>query len=156
MRLYHGSNVEIEVIDLNRGRRGKDFGRGFYANPDYKQAVEFCSNVVRREGQGVPTVTAFEFDESSLEKMNVKRFDGYSREWAEFVLLNRNNHTEAPMHSYDVVIGPIADDGVGVQIRRLLRGYITFDVFLESLKHTQVTYQYFFGSEAAVKYLRKL
>lgn len=57
MRLYHGSNVEIEVIDLNRGRRGKDFGRGFYANPDYKQAVEFCSNVVRREGQGVPTVT---------------------------------------------------------------------------------------------------
>ena len=66
MRLYHGSNVEIEVIDLNRGRRGKDFGRGFYANPDYKQAVEFCSNVVRREGQGVPTVTAFEIEREAL------------------------------------------------------------------------------------------
>ena len=29
--------------------RGKDFGKGFYANPDYMQAVGFCSNVVRRE-----------------------------------------------------------------------------------------------------------
>ena len=32
MKLYHGSNIEIDVIDLNRGRRGKDFGKGFYAN----------------------------------------------------------------------------------------------------------------------------
>ena len=53
MKLYHGSNVEIECVDLARGRRGKDFGKGFYANPDYMQAVEFCSNVVRREGAGV-------------------------------------------------------------------------------------------------------
>ena len=51
MKLYHGSNVEIECVDLARGRRGKDFGKGFYANPDYMQAVEFCSNVVRR-GRG--------------------------------------------------------------------------------------------------------
>ena len=78
MKLYHGSNVEIDIIDLNRGRRGKDFGKGFYANPDYKQAVEFCSNVIRREGCGVPTVTTFEFDESALELLNVKRFEGYS------------------------------------------------------------------------------
>ena len=74
MKLYHGLNVEVDIIDLNRGRRGKDFGKGFYANPDYKQAVEFCSNVIRREGCGVPTVTTFEFDESALECLNVKRF----------------------------------------------------------------------------------
>lgn len=82
MKLYHGSNVEIEYVDLSRGRRGKDFGKGFYANPDYMQAVEFCSNVVRREGSGIPTVTSFEFDESALERLNVKRFEGYSKEWA--------------------------------------------------------------------------
>ena len=29
MKLFHGSNVEIESIDLARGRRGKDFGKGF-------------------------------------------------------------------------------------------------------------------------------
>ena len=75
MKLYHGSNVEIECVDLARGRRGKDFGKGFYANPDYMQAVEFCSNVVRREGSGVPTVTSFDFDESALDVLNVMRFD---------------------------------------------------------------------------------
>ena len=156
MKLYHGSNVEIEYVDLSRGRRGKDFGKGFYANPDYMQAVEFCSNLVRREGSGIPTVTSFEFDESAMERLNVKRFEGYSKEWAEFILMNRNNISDKPAHDFDIVIGPIADDGVGTQIRRLSRGFITFDAFLEELKYSKVTYQYFFGTEQALTYLKKL
>ncbi len=156
MKLYHGSNVEIESIDLARGRRGKDFGKGFYANPDYMQAVEFCSSVIRREGVGVPTVTSFDFDESALNVLNVMRFDGYSKEWAEFILLNRNNTSDVPAHDYDIVVGPIADDGVGTQIRRLSRGFITFDAFLEELKYSKVSIQYFFGTEEAIKYLKKI
>ena len=156
MKLYHGSNVEIESIDLARGRRGKDFGKGFYANPDYMQAVEFCFSVIRREGVGVPTVTSFDFDESALNVLNVMRFDGYSKEWAEFILLNRNNTSDVPAHDYDIVVGPIADDGVGTQIRRLSRGFITFDAFLEELKYSKVSIQYFFGTEEAIKYLKKI
>lgn len=156
MKLYHGSNVEIECVDLARGRRGKDFGKGFYANPDYMQAVEFCSNVVRREGAEVPTVTSFDFDESALDVLNVMRFDGYSKEWAEFILMNRNNSSDVPAHHYDIVVGPIADDGVGTQIRRLSRGFITFDAFLEELKYCKVSIQYFFGTENALKYLKKI
>lgn len=156
MKLYHGSNVEIECVDLARGRRGKDFGKGFYANPDYMQAVEFCLNVVRREGAGVPTVTSFDFDESALDVLNVMRFDGYSKEWAEFILMNRNNSSDVPAHHYDIVVGPIADDGVGTQIRRLSRGFITFDAFLEELKYCKVSIQYFFGTENALKYLKKI
>ena len=156
MKLFHGSNVEIESIDLARGRKGKDFGKGFYANPDYMQAVEFCSSVIRREGVGVPTVTSFDFDESALNVLNVMRFDGYSKEWAEFILLNRNNTSDVPAHDYDIVVGPIADDGVGTQIRRLSRGFITFDAFLEELKYSKVSIQYFFGTEEAIKYLKKI
>ena len=156
MKLFHGSNVEIESIDLARGRRGKDFGKGFYANPDYMQAVEFCSSVIRREGVGIPTVTSFDFDESALNILNVMRFDGYSKEWAEFILLNRNNTSDVPAHDYDIVVGPIADDGVGTQIRRLSRGFITFDTFLEELKYSKVSIQYFFGTEEAIKYLKKI
>ncbi|MCR5424890.1 MAG: DUF3990 domain-containing protein [Bacteroidales bacterium] len=33
MKLYHGTNADIEAIDLSRGLRYKDFGRGFYATP---------------------------------------------------------------------------------------------------------------------------
>ena len=156
MKLYHGSNVGIESIDLARGRRGKDFGKGFYANPDYMQAVEFCSSVIRREGVGIPTVTSFDFDESALNVLNVMRFDGYSKEWAEFILLNRNNTSDVPAHDYAIVVGPIADDGVGTQIRRLSRGFITFDAFLEELKYSKVSIQYFFGTEEALKYLKKI
>ena len=156
MKLYHGSNVEIESINLDLGRRGKDFGKGFYVNPDYMQAVEFCSSVIRREGQGVPTVTSFDFDESALDVLTVMRFDGYSKEWAEFILKNRNNISDEPAHDYDIVIGPIADDGVGTQIRRLSRGFITFDAFLEELKYSKVSIQYFFGTEEAIKYLKKI
>ena len=156
MKLYHGSNVEIESINLDLGRRGKDFGKGFYVNPDYMQAVEFCSSVIRREGQGVPTVTSFDFDESALDVLNVMRFDGYSKEWAEFILKNRNHISDEPAHDYDIVIGPIADDSVGTQIRRLSRGFITFDAFLEELKYSKVSIQYFFGTEEAIKYLKKI
>ena len=92
MKLYHGSNVEITTVDLNRTRRGKDFGKGFYVSADYMQAVEFAENVVRREGCGVPTVSLFDFDESFLSQLSVKQFDGYTKEWAEFVLENRKNN----------------------------------------------------------------
>lgn len=37
MKLYHGSNVSIETIDLKRGRKGKDFGQGFYLSADRYQ-----------------------------------------------------------------------------------------------------------------------
>ena len=92
----------------------------------------------------------------ALKRLNVKRFEGYSKEWAEFILMNRSNNSDAPAHQYDVVIGPIADDGVGTQIRRLTRGFITFDVFLEEIKHSKVTYQYFFGTEETLTYLKKI
>lgn len=88
--------------------------------------------------------------------LNIKRFDGYTQEWAEFILMNRNNISDKPAHDFDIVIGPIADDGVGTQIRRLSRGFITFDAFLEELKYSKVSIQYFFGTEKALKYLKKI
>ncbi len=34
IKLYHGSNVEIEQIDLSKSRPFKDFGRAFYLSVD--------------------------------------------------------------------------------------------------------------------------
>lgn len=156
MILYHGSNIVIDKILLSKGRHGKDFGRGFYLSADYMQAVRMSENVVRREGCGIPVVTKFEFDETSLDGFNVKQFDGYTEEWAKFVLANRKNRSDEQVHQYDIVIGPIADDAVGVQIRQLSRGFITFDKFLESIKYTSPTVQYFFGTERAIRLLKRI
>lgn len=38
MILYHGSNVDIESIDLSRSSVGKDFGCGFYLTASKEQA----------------------------------------------------------------------------------------------------------------------
>lgn len=100
-------------------------------------------NVVRREACGTPIVTKFEFDTNALTSLNACHFDGYTKEWAEFILANRQNKSDKQIHSYDIVIGPIANDAVGVQIRQLSRGFISFDRFLESIKYVKPTIQYF-------------
>lgn len=158
MILYHGSNTEIHAIDLNQSMRGKDFGQGFYLSADQRQAEEMATFKTLQFG-GNPIVNAFEFDETLLSNslLNTKIFDDYSLEWAEFIFANRNNMTDIPIHEYDIVYGPIADDRVGVQIRNLIEGNITIDVFLERLKYIKgITFQYYFGTQRAINYLKRL
>ena len=58
---------------------------------------------------------------------------------------------------YDIVYGPIANDKVGLQIRKLKDGSIDKAEFLNRLKYMKgVTYQYYFGTEKSIQYLKKL
>lgn len=158
MKLYHGSNTEIELIDLSRSKVGKDFGCGFYLSAQREQAAELAERKTEQIGQGNPVVNEFDFDETLLENgtLSVLRFEEYSKEWAEFVLLNRKNRTRVSIHPYDVVIGPIANDTVGYQIRRFMIGVISMEQFVEELKYMKgISFQYFFGTEKAVKCLKK-
>ncbi len=157
--LYHGSNVSIGTVDLSFSRKGKDFGRGFYLNPDSKQAMEMAMRTTQRMLEGKPTVTAFLFDDALLEEnspLKVKVFKEYSKEWAEFVLLNRSNTSAVPAHEYDVVIGPIANDTVGLQMRRFIQGYISMERMIEELRFKKPAIQYFFGTESALRCLKKI
>lgn len=158
--LYHGSNVEIDRIDLSRSKRGKDFGRGFYLNANRQQALDMAMRTVRTLSVGSPVVNAFEFDDSVLnraEELKVKVFDDYCEEWAEFILMNRSNNSDTQAHPYDIVIGPIANDTVGVQIRRFINGYIPMNVLIEELRFRgNHAVQYFFGTERAIKLLKKV
>ena len=148
MILYHGSNINITEIDLGISKVGKDFGCGFYLSADKAQALELAER--KTEQLGV--------DESCLQNssLSVLEFQEYSKEWAEFVLMNRRNRTRVSSHCYDIVIGPIANDAVGYQIRRFTSGLIDMNKFLDELKYMKgVTIQYFFGTERAIKYLTK-
>ncbi|MDE6032682.1 MAG: DUF3990 domain-containing protein [Muribaculaceae bacterium] len=159
IRLYHGSNVAIEQIDLTRSKRGKDFGQGFYLNANPDQALEMAVRTTRFLNEGVPTLSCFEFDEDDAIKtgLNIKVFPDYSEEWAEFVVMNRKNDTEIPAHPYDIVIGPIADDTVGVQIRRYIMGYLSASALVEELKFKgDHAVQYFFGTPNAVNILKRI
>ncbi|MBR5542031.1 MAG: DUF3990 domain-containing protein [Bacteroides sp.] len=158
MILYHGSNAEIHDIDLSKSARGKDFGKGFYLSENEKQAKEMAV-FKSLQTNSTPIVNPFEFDERVLSdtSLQIKVFKEYSLEWAEFVFKNRSNRTDTPAHDYDIVYGPIADDKVGVQIRNFMEGNINIDVFLERLKYMKgITFQYFFGTEKAIKHLKRL
>ena len=158
MILYHGSNVDIESIDLSRSSVGKDFGCGFYLTANKQQAERMGNRRARLYG-GEMVVSSFEFDEKAAREagMRIKDFESYSKEWADFVLPNRKNDTRTQIHDFDIVHGPIANDDVGYQIRRLLAGISTIETFLEELKYKEgITYQYFFATERSVQFLKKL
>ena len=155
MILYHGSNMAIDQIDLNKSNANKDFGKGFYLSESETQAKEMAVYKSLQLG-GEPVVTKFEFNEEVMKTsvLRIKVFEDYSEEWADFVFANREGNE---VERYDIVYGPIANDKVGLQIRKLKDGSIDKTEFLNRLKYMKgVTYQYFFGSEAAIKNLTRL
>ena len=155
MILYHGSNVAIAQIDLDKSKPNKDFGKGFYLSESEDQAMEMATFKSMQLG-GEPVVTKFEFDEVVMQSndLRIKVFNDYSEAWGDFVFANREGNE---VEQYDIVYGPIANDKVGLQIRKLKDGSIDRAEFLNRLKYMKgVTYQYFFGSERAVKYLTKI
>ena len=158
MRLYHGSNVVVDRIDLTKSKPYKDFGRGFYLSDNEEQARNMARQKVLQTGFGTEVVNVYDFDERLLTsgELKVKRFEAYSKEWAEFVVRNRDRGSAQPPHDYDVVIGPIADDKVGVQIRLFIDQYIDVQTLIDRLRYVKgITMQYYFGTERAVNKLRR-
>ena len=153
MILYHGSNMAITVPDLSKSKPYKDFGKGFYLSDDLHQAERMAELRTLIIGTGSPIVSKFQFDEALLQsgELKVKTFLNYSEEWAEFVLMNRDIDVNQPAHDFDIVYGPIADDGVTFQLRRYKSGAITLAELVKELHYSQgITYQYFFGSQRAI------
>ena len=66
MTLYHGTNADIDAIDLNRGLRHKDFGKGFYLTPDRTTAIRMAQKKARLFG-GTATLITYEMDDAALQ-----------------------------------------------------------------------------------------
>ena len=153
--LYHGTNTDFQQIRLDMSRVGKDFGFGFYLTIDEQVAARQAERKLLQYGTGAKIVQNYYLDEKKLDGLKVLRFDSYTEEWADFILLNRQNKERCSLHDYDVVIGPIANDTVGFQIRRYTEGIITKAQFLQEIMYHQVTMQYFFGTERAINILER-
>lgn len=155
MILYHGSNMVIDKIDLEMSKPNKDFGKGLYLSENESQAMEMANFKSALLG-GEPIVTKFEFNELMMQSsdLRIKIYTDYSEEWADFVFANREGND---VELYDIVYGPIANDKVGLQIRKLKDGSIDKAEFLNRLKYMKgITYQYYFGTEKSIQYLKKL
>ena len=127
MRLYHGSNVVIESINLAMCRPYKDFGKGFYLTDIEEQAKQMAKRVSRIYG-GSPVVNTFENEENTI--------------------CNKDN-------KYDIVIGPVADDNMSLLFRQYENEIIDFETLLKGLIYKKTSSQYSFHTEKGIRLLRK-
>lgn len=157
MKVYHGSYTAISVIDLSKCEKHKDFGQGFYVTKYRRQAEEWAERIGNKHFvEGV--VTEFDFLESAFSSWNYKvlRFEDYSEEWLDFIVQNRNPHNENPVHEYDIVEGPVADDKIQRRLDKYLKGRIAKDIFLNELRHHEPTHQICFCSPRALLMLESV
>ena len=76
MRLYHGTNVDFDKIDLTKSRPNKDFGQGFYLSDNRWQAEELAAARAELTG-GEAIILQYDFDEALLDSgaLRVKCLD---------------------------------------------------------------------------------
>lgn len=156
MKLYHGTNQDIVSIDLEMGLRYKDFGKGFYLTPEKDTAIRMAQKKARLFG-GSATLITYEWDENSLNLLKVKVFPAIaSVDWFLFVDANRDRDKDQPVHDYDIVIGPIADDGVVLQLTNYREGVYSPEEAARLLQDKYLDQQYYFGTDAALQFLHKI
>ena len=112
---------------------------------------------------GSLSITQFELDESILAdtSLNIKKFEGASKDWAMFVLNNRNKYFSQSGslecnhdNKYDIVIGPVANDDLALLFRTFTNGLIDMDALIKGLKYKVLTNQYSFHTDRALDYLK--
>ena len=165
MRLYHGSNIVIDNINLAVCRPYKDFGKGFYLTDIEEQAKKMAIRVSRIYG-GNPFVNVFEIqdDFKVISDIKIKDFGLHTtEEWATFVMNNRKRSFENvkdPLcnqdNKYDIVIGPVADDNMALLFRQYENEIIDFDTLLKGMIYKKTSSQYSFHTEKSIKLLRKV
>lgn len=156
MILYHGTNENIETIDLTKGLRHKDFGKGFYVTPDKATAIRMAKKKARLFG-GTATLITYEMDDSVFQSdLKIKVFpEKACVEWLLFVDANRDRKNETPIHDFDIVIGPIANDGVVLQLTNYREGIYAPEEVARLLQDRYLDQQYYFGTERALSFLHK-
>ena len=154
MKLFHGSYIAIDKIDLEQCEVGKDFGQGFYLTNIRSQAEYWAKRKgIRKHTDGI--ITEFEFDERicRIMKMEVLRFEEYNDQWLDFVVMNRTNKDEKQVHDYDIVEGPVADDVIAARVYDYLAGKISRERFLKELTYKPHSHQICFCTVQALQSL---
>ena len=156
MILYHGTNEDIETIDLTKSLRHKDFGKGFYVTPDKATAIRMAKKKARLFG-GIAMLITYEMDDTVFQSdLNIKVFpEKACVEWLLFVDANRDRKNETPIHDFDIVIGPIANDGVVLQLTNYREGIYSPEEVARLLQDRYLDQQYYFGTERALSFLHK-
>ncbi|OAV74030.1 hypothetical protein Barb7_02530 [Bacteroidales bacterium Barb7] len=152
MKLYHGSTCPIERPATAKGRASTDFGQGFYTTTHLEQAKKWALSKAGTDKGAQAFVTTYEADDDLLnkEEYHTKCFASPDEEWLRFVV---NCRKEAG-HSYDIVMGPVANDRIYTTITLYESAILSAEETVARLRVNDYFNQVSFHSEAAIKELR--
>ena len=150
LSVFHGTTKRFDKVDLKKSHNRRDFGMGFYTTILETQAKEWAYRLSLREKVSKYFVYYFSFEEN--DQLNIKRFDGLTKEWLEFVKENRSKG--GLQHNYDVVIGPVADDNTMETVQLYISGILTANEAVERLRYSRVNNQVSFHTEKALESLK--
>ncbi|MDF2873077.1 MAG: hypothetical protein K0R05_4652 [Anaerocolumna sp.] len=148
--LYHGTNVVFDKVDLTYSKDKRDFGRGFYTTTFREQAEGWSENMyIRYGGEGKYVM---EFQLAVTEELSVKLYPGLTREWLEMI---KNNRLYGGIqHTYDIVIGPVADDNIMRIIALYVAGIYSEETALDRLRPYKAHDQVSLHTPRALEYLK--
>jgi hypothetical protein len=151
LKLFHGSNVKIENPKIDFSRNSLDFGRSFYVTSSMEQARNWAKRKSQRLGQGIPVVNVYKFV-GDFSVLKIKKFEAPNEEWLDFVISNRNENYHG--ETFDIVVGPVADDSVIRTIRLYVNGIYDKEEALKRFKTEVLDDQFLFATENALEYLK--
>ena len=108
---------------------------------------------------GTPVVFEYFFDERCLtnKDLTILVFPPKATlEWALFIDRNRSRQHHVDKTVNDVVVGPIANDGVAYLLGRYHEGTKSIEELAIELQDKYLDQQYFFGTERALSYLKRI
>ncbi|MCI6714188.1 MAG: DUF3990 domain-containing protein [Phocaeicola vulgatus] len=169
--LYHGTISEIGKVDVSLGRGRKDFGRGFYMAVTRSQAIGMMHKkyreAVRRsrnkdEQAFCEYLYEIHLDEAIIKSLSIKVFENADVEWLDFILMCREQG--GVPHTYDMVIGPTADDDTALCLKAYQDGLYgkrgsqeAKRILLNNLETENLGIQYYIGKqEVADRIIKKI
>ena len=151
MTLYHGSNVAVPEPKILPANRLLDFGEGFYTTSFYEQAQRWAERVRLNRKASDKIISAYEFDMDKAEKeLTIIRFDSPNPEWLHFVTACRSGRETD--YTYDIAIGPVANDNVYATIQFFETGVYSEAEALTRLKVEKIYDQILFHNVRALSY----
>ncbi len=150
--LFHGGSDIIKHPEIREPNRTLNFGKGFYLTSSKSQARDWVVRRIKNDRLECGYINEYEIDiDIATTSLNIKKFDSPNDEWLDFVMSNRRNADFS--HSYDIVIGPVANDRVYTAFALYEGGTISRDVLIRELKTYRLVDQYLFHTNEAVAHL---
>lgn len=154
MICYHGSDVLVDVPKIFEAARPLDFGGGFYVTTSRYQANKWAVKVCYRNNSRIKYVSRYDFDiERAKRDLVVIQFAVADEKWLDFICKNRSGQQTG---SYDIVIGPVADDKVYRVVVEYENGDVDKQTALKKLKTENLCDQILFHTDKSLEYLQYL